>query len=158
MRKGGGILIASFALAFGLTILPLPEWGAIWRPAWVALVLIYWCFALPQRVGVFVGWFSGLLLDVLSGTLLGQHALGLALIAFSAHRLHQRVRVLPLWQQAFTIFGLIFLYHLFTVWVNGMRGLEISKWEYVAGSLTSMLLWPWIFIVLRDIQRRFQVA
>ncbi len=158
MREGRRILVASFVLAFLLSALPLPDWASMWRPAWVALVLIYWCFALPQQVGVFSGWICGLLLDVLSGTLLGQHAMGLALVAFIANRLHQRVRVLPPWQQALTVFGLIFSYHLMVIWVSGIRGLEVPGWAYVTGALTSMVLWPWVFVVLRDVRRKFQVA
>ncbi|NIV77072.1 MAG: rod shape-determining protein MreD, partial [Gammaproteobacteria bacterium] len=29
---------------------------------------------------------------------------------------------------------------------------------YWASPLVSMLLWPWIYIVLRDVRRRYQVA
>ena len=68
----------SFVVSLMLTALPMPEWASLWRPAWVALVLIYWCMALPARSGVLVGWSVGLLLDVMTGTLLGQHALALA--------------------------------------------------------------------------------
>lgn len=158
MGEGSRILVASFALAFALSALPLPEWATLWRPAWVALVLIYWCFALPQRIGVFAGWIAGLLLDVLGGTLLGQHALGLALVAFVANYLHQRVRVLPPWQQALTVFALVFSYQLLVIWVNGIRGLDAPGWAYVTSSLTSMILWPWVFVILRDVRRKFQVA
>ena len=59
-----------------------PDAGAnhVWRPAWVALVLVYWCMAAPDQVGVVAGWTTGLLLDVMTGTLLGQHALGLSVV------------------------------------------------------------------------------
>ena len=72
-----GIIVASFAAAFVLTGLPMAGWAAPWRPPWVALVLLYWCFAVPERVGVLAGWGCGLVLDVLVGTLVGQHALAL---------------------------------------------------------------------------------
>src|SRR5690606_27167374 len=81
-HNAGWAIILSFAVAFMLTAVPLPEWAASWRPAWVAMVLIYWCMALPERVGIGAAWCLGLLLDVQQGTLLGQHALGLALIAW----------------------------------------------------------------------------
>lgn len=158
-RAGTGpwVIGISFVVSFGLTALPLPDWAAIWRPAWVALVLAYWCIALPNRVGVGVGWIVGLLLDVLMGTLLGQHALGLSVVAFIAHKSHQRVRVLPPWQQALSVFPLVFLYQMLVFWVNGARGIPVNGWAYVTGPLVSMLLWPWLFIVLRDIRRKFSV-
>ena len=60
----------SLVVALMLTALPMPDWAAMWRPAWVALVLIYWCMAAPTYAGVLMGWMLGLFLDVLSGTLL----------------------------------------------------------------------------------------
>ena len=43
---------------------PLPGWLDPFRPEWVALVLIYWCMAVPNRVGVGVAWIVGLLQEV----------------------------------------------------------------------------------------------
>ena len=50
------VVAASFLVAFILTATPLPDWALPWRPAWIAMVLIYWCIALPERVGVITGW------------------------------------------------------------------------------------------------------
>lgn len=147
----------SFVVAFLLTALPLPQWAEPWRPAWVTLVLIYWCIAVPQRIGVMVGWTLGLLLDVMTGTLLGQHALSLALIAFLALRLHQRVRVLPIWQQGLTVFLLVVLDRALSLWVTGIQGMPTQAVSIWAPAATSTLLWPWLFVVLRDVRRRYQV-
>ena len=108
-RRGTVTIAVSFLVALMLTALPLPHWAEPWRPAWVTLVLAYWVLALPHRVGVGVGWGLGLLLDVLTGALLGQHALSLSLVAFLALRLHQRLRVLSPWEQGVSIFLLVVL-------------------------------------------------
>ena len=106
------VVTCSFVLALLLTALPVPDWAATWRPAWVALVLIYWCMAVPGRIGVLVGWMVGLFLDVLTGTLLGQHAMALAVIAYITHTSYRRIRVLSPWQQAVSVFGLVFVYQM----------------------------------------------
>ena len=62
--------------------------------------MLYWAIALPHRVGVGSGFIVGIVLDVLTGTLLGQHALGLSIVTFIAIQLHQRIRVFPFWQQS----------------------------------------------------------
>ncbi|HHC71469.1 MAG TPA: rod shape-determining protein MreD [Thiotrichales bacterium] len=155
---GGWVIVASFVVALLLSTLPLPDWILPWRPEWSALVLIYWTMALPHRVGVGVGWIVGLLLDVLQGTLLGQHALGLATLAFVTYNLHQRVRVFPLWQQALTVMLFLALYQLLLLWFDGITGRPPRGWEYWIPSLTGMALWPWIFVVLRDLRRRFKVT
>ena len=139
---------ATFIFALLLTVLPMPESAAIWRPAWVALVLVYWCMAVPERVGVLVGWTAGLLLDVMTGTLLGQHALGLSVVAYVTHRVHRRVRVLPPWRQVVPVFGLVFLYQALVLWSNGIRGLPVMASGYWHSPLVSMFLWPWVFVVL----------
>ncbi|MCP5149441.1 MAG: rod shape-determining protein MreD [Chromatiales bacterium] len=150
----GGTLL----LALALTALPVPPWAAIWRPAWVALVLIYWCMAVPSRIGVLAAWTVGLLLDVLSGTLLGQHALGLALVAYVTHETHRRVRVLPLWQQAVSVFVLVFVYQMLLLWINGIQGLPVVASAYWTAPLVSTLLWPWVFVVLRDVRRKYRIV
>lgn len=154
-RRGGWCIGASLVLALALTALPLPEWAAAWRPAWVASVLIYWCMALPQRVGLFVGWFCGLLLDVQQGTLLGLNALGLVLVAYLTIRFHQRMRLFPLARQAMLVGGYLLLYQAVVLLGNLALGLPAGSWRYWMPAFTSMLLWPWLFIVLRDLRRKF---
>ena len=156
--RGRWVIAVSFVAALMLTAVPMPDWAAMWRPAWVALVLIYWCMALPARTGVLAGWTVGLLLDVMSGTLLGQHALALAVIAFIAHKVHRRVRVLPVWQQGLTVFALVFVFQALVLWIDGIKGMPVTLGAYLAAPLTSMLLWPWVFVVLRDTRRRFLVS
>lgn len=155
--RGTSVIVLSFVVALMLTALPMPEWAILWRPAWVALVLIYWCMALPGRTGVLVGWSVGMLLDVMAGTLLGQHALALAVIAFIAHKMHRQVRVLPVWQQGLTVFALVFVFQALVMWINGIQGIPVTISAHLAAPLVSMLLWPWVFVVLRDTHRRFAV-
>ena len=152
------VIAVTFVFALLLTALPMPDSAAIWRPAWVALVLVYWCMAAPERVGVVIGWTAGLLLDVMTGTLLGQHALGLSVVAYVTHRAHRRVRVLPLWRQGITIFGLVFLYQALVLWSNGIRGIPVMASGYWTSPFVSMFLWPWVFVVLRAVRRRYHVV
>ena len=154
-HRGRWVIPSTFVFALLLTALPMPESTAIWRPAWVALILVYWCMAAPERVGVVAGWTAGLFLDVMTGTLLGQHALGLSVVAYVAHRTHRRVRVLPLWRQGITIFALVFLYQALVLWSNGIRGIPVTAPAYWISPLVSTLLWPWIFVVLRVVRRRY---
>lgn len=158
-RPRGEVVIAvSMIVALMLTALPMPDWAALWRPSWVALALIYWCMAVPGRVGIAVGWFLGLLLDVLSGTLLGQHALALSVVAYATNTAHRRVRVLPLWQQGISVFALVFCYQLLLLWVNGIQGVPVMASAYWASPLVSTVLWPWVFVVLRDVRRKYRVG
>lgn len=141
--------------AFMLAMAPLPDWAEAFRPDWVTLVLIYWTMALPASIGVTIAWFAGLMLDVSHGALLGQHALGLVLVIYIIHSQHQRLRVASLLQQAIVIFFLLLLKQALVLWVDGIMGRAPDTWLYFLPSLTSALLWPWVYIILRDLRRKF---
>ena len=119
---GGNVIFITFLVAFILSMVPLPQMLQAIRPEFFIIVLIYWCIALPNRIGVGFGWITGLIYDVSMDSLLGQHALTFALIAYLAIKLHQRIRVFPVWQQALTIFVLMMFQGTITLWIKGMIG------------------------------------
>ncbi len=153
--RGYGVILTTLLLALVLSVLPMPAEMAFYRPHWVALALIYWCMALPEKVGVGFAFLCGLLLDILTGTLLGQHAFGLSLVAYLTLKSYRRVRVFPLWQQAIFVAVLLLLERVLFFWVNGALGLPTSSPAAWTTPLIGGLLWPWTFIILRDLRRRF---
>jgi rod shape-determining protein MreD len=148
----------TIALAMLLVVLPIPEWARPYRPQWTTLTLLYWAIALPHRVGVGTGFSVGLLLDVLTGTLLGQHALGLSVVLFIAIQLHLRIRVFPLWQQSLGVLVLLLVEHLLDLWVIGATRGDAPGLDYWAVPVIGALLWPWIFVTLRQVRRHFKVV
>ncbi len=155
--RGSRYIVISLIIAMALTILPLPDTINTWRPEWVALVLMYWVMALPHRIGVNIAWILGICLDVLKGALLGQHALALAVLAYMMLQLSLRIRVYPFWQQSVVIGIVLFIYHALLLWIYDMTGTIDFSWLYWAPVLIGALLWPWVFIILRDFRRRHQV-
>lgn len=154
----GWVIAATFLIALMLTALPLPPWAASWRPAWVAMVLIYWNLAMPEHVGLAVAFAIGLLLDVMLSAPMGQNALALTTVSFVTVANHQRFRLYPVGQQAIIVGLLILLHQLLTFLVRQFLTLQkpdpVSHWFPV---ITSTMLWPWLFILLRDLRRRAQL-
>lgn len=157
-RSGSQVILITLAAAFFLTILPMPDWADELRPQWVAMTLIYWALALPSRVGVLWAWGVGLVLDVTTGTVLGQHALSLSVAVYLAVELHARIRVFPYLQQAVSVWVLLLVERLLALWVIGATGQPTPTLWYWTPTIVGMLLWPWLFILLRDLRRRFAVA
>jgi rod shape-determining protein MreD len=155
---GGWVIVVTILAAFILAMMPLPGWLQPLRPSWVAMVLIYWVLALPERVGVVIGWCIGLFLDVAMGTFLGLHAAALALVCFLVLKLHQRMRLFPLWKQALSVMMLVGLQQMIVLWVKGISGQETETWWYWITPMTSMMFWPWTFIFLRTLRRYFHVS
>ncbi|HEB55185.1 MAG TPA: rod shape-determining protein MreD [Gammaproteobacteria bacterium] len=156
-RRGSWIITFSFAAAMLLSILPLPPSLHAFMPSWLLLTTIYWSMALPHRIGIGVAWSLGLLLDVLRDTLLGQHALVMALVIFLTIHLHQRIRVAPLWQQAITIYVLCLIYMLVIFWIKGLQGVAPDFWMALISPLVSALIWPAVFVFMRNLRRYYQV-
>ena len=157
INRGRLIVSATFITALVLSIVPVPHWAEQFRPDWVGLVLIYWCIAIPHRVGIGTGWLVGLFQDVLYGALLGQYALSKTIIAFLAAKLYLRIRVYPPWQQAIAVLVMLAIGQLFVVWVRTIIGKPGAGFSFWTPSIVSMVIWPWIFIILRDIRRRAQI-
>jgi rod shape-determining protein MreD len=157
-RRSRLIILATFLVALVLTILPWPVWTEQFRPDWVGLVLIYWCMALPNRVGVGTGFTLGLILDVLYGSMLGENALAKTLIAFLTVRFHLQLRMFPRWQQAVVVLLLVATNNLLVLWIKHLAGTSPSSWSYLTPSIVSMLIWPWLFVILRDIRRHGNVS
>lgn len=146
----------SLCLALILTLLPMPSWIAALRPAWVLLVLIFWALVLPGRQSITLAWIMGIMLDVLNGTLLGEHALALTLVIYLAARLNNQLRMVSLFQQGMAVFGLVLIY-LFTLFcIQGFLGVLPEGWFYWLPPVTSMVLWPWIYVILRDHYRSLE--
>jgi rod shape-determining protein MreD len=151
------VIFSSLLIALILMILPLPETVQIYRPHWVALILIYWSMALPERVGLWFAFFSGIVVDASQGTLLGQHALAMIIIIFINLNFYQRIRVMSLAQQALYVFGLLFIGQVVIVWVEGVMDRPTPLLTFFGAPFVGMLIWPWIYVILRDIRRKARI-
>jgi rod shape-determining protein MreD len=98
------------------------------------------------------------LLDVTHGAILGQHALGLVLVVFIVQLEYQRIRVFSLVQQALAVFVLLMTKQVLVLWVYGLVGQAPPLQYYFLPSLAGALLWPWLFLLLRNLRRKFSVS
>ena len=152
------VIYLTFLVGMILLILPLPDWVRIYRPDWVALILIYWSMALPKRVGLWSALIIGLLVDSLLGTLLGQHALALVVITYLNLNVYLRIRVLSLVQQSLYVFSLLVISQFIIAWMDGIMGLTVPVQAIFGAPLIGMLMWPWAFVILRDIRRKVMLS
>lgn len=129
--------------AFVLSVFPLPEAVESFRPDWVAIVLLYWSLIAPHRYGLLTAAFAGIVLDTLTGSLLGQHVLALLIIVFLSQRFHFRIRAFPASQIAMVVICLLGLYEFVLFWVDGIAGRSvplIDRWAPVLGGTIVWLI------------------
>lgn len=156
--NGRGIIAATLAIALWLSVIPLPDWARWARPEWVAMAMIYWVIALPHRVGIGVAFCTGLILDMVEGSPLGENAFALAILAYLALILYQRMRMYAPWQQSGIVFVLIGLNQLLCHWVQTLTTKVVPTMLFLLPALISALLWPTVMLLLRKIRRQFAVT
>ncbi len=147
-------IFLTLLVAMALRIVPLPETLASFNPDWVLLVLIYWSLAVPERVGVFTGFVIGLLIDVLTGRLLGQNALIYALICYFVVKLHKRIRHYPIPQQSLFVFFCLLLACLLTYWIENLQATHSFSLNFWFPVVSGSLFWPVVFLLLHSIRIR----
>lgn len=152
--KGMGTIVFTIVIAMVLMMLPLPEQFKLFRPEFVLMALMYWAMALPRRVSVGFAWIVGLLMDVLMGGALGVTAFSYALVIFLTARFHLQLRQYPVWQQALIILSLVLLIHIVAVLVSP----QTANWYIWLPAVTSMILWPLNYALLRNVRRSFHVS
>jgi rod shape-determining protein MreD len=156
-RKRGGIIIfITVFVTLLLTVIDLPNAIKYWRPPFVALVVIYWCLAIPNRFGIVTAWFIGLFIDLLTESPVGQHALGFAVVGYIVLNFYQRIRISPMVQQTLTVFAILILYQLLIAWFTGITHHSRSP-QFFLASVTGAVLWPIFFVFLRSLRRRFRI-
>jgi rod shape-determining protein MreD len=147
-RDRAAPIIISLVIAMVLSIIPLPEIVEPVRPYWVALVLIFWCLETQGIITLGAAFLLGLGLDILSGSLLGMHALGLVVITYLVTRFRPRLRFFPPWQQALSVLALLINDRIIVVWIVSLRGDALPSASYWLAPLVGMVVWPWLFLLL----------
>ena len=152
------VIALSLFIGFLLAIVPFPDWAMNYRPEWIPMVLIYWAMALPYRIGIGWAFVVGLLLDILEGSILGVNALALVIIAYITLSLHQRLRMFSTVQQAGLMFALVGLNLMVCHWLLIITDQTVpSNLMFLMAALTSALIWPSLFQLLRHSRRSFDV-
>jgi len=136
------LITVSFLLSLALTIMPLPADLFAVNPSWCLLTLLFWTYGYSRYVNVGIAWCIGVLVDSLTGTLLGVHAFSFVVVVFIFDLFCRRFHMFHVLQQSLVIallmsinfFILFILRHFFSM--ASMNHLELF------GILTTALCWP----------------
>ena len=158
VKPGIVTLLVTYVIALTLMVMPMPATFDVFRPDWVTLVMLYWIIALPHLVSMGTALILGVLSDVLLGSIVGVHALGMVVVAYLAARNFQRIRNFALIQQAVVIAVLILLKRFIVFEANVFLHDAEFTFSYFWPVLTSAIFWLWVFPLLRKVRRQFGVS
>jgi len=142
------VIFLTLAAAFALALVPLPLVLDMMRPYWVALVVLYWCLESQDRITLGLAFAIGIVLDLLSASALGLHALSLVIIVYLATRFRARLRFFPPWQQALSVLALLVNDRIILLWIISLRGEPLPSLEFWLPPIAGTLVWPWLFLLL----------
>ena len=117
------LIVTSVVAALVASVMPLPAPLEPYQPEWLALVVVYWCLTTPERFGPGTAWVCGIVMDALRGSLLGEHALALLIVACFTLYLRLQVRVFPIVQQSIAVVFLMAAHAFVLFWVDGVAGI-----------------------------------
>jgi len=149
------ILNVVITVFFGmlLTILPLPHSLFWFYPSWVLMILIFWLIFFPSYINLFTFWLAGLLMDLLTGVLIGQTAFIFLSTAYIIMRFFDRFACFVMWRQSLLILLLTTINMFFTYCINALTGDASFHATYLSTILLNTLLWPVIFFCLTHFYR-----
>lgn len=134
------LLLAAAAVV--LAVFPVPSWLSVLRPAFPALVVLYFCTMSPFSSGIGLAFFPGLALDLLQHSVLGQHALALSLLAYLAIRFHLMTRAKPLFEQSILVLLALLVYEAVLWVIDGWTGQPLAGATGWLHTLVGAALWP----------------
>ena len=150
------IILGTLLISIVLTISTFPL-GAF-SPEWTQLFLIYWILALPTSIGLFTSWMIGLLMDVALSSTLGINALIYTSVSYLIFKIHHILRYITVFQQSIVISLILLVKITFVLWINAMLDIENYGLSLYWTCLTSSLLWPAVYYLLRVIRRKYNLS
>lgn len=158
MQYRAYLITFSLICALVLQIMPMPASVDLYRPEWVLLVLSYWTLALPHRVNIGVAFINGLVLDILLGSSLGVHSFAMCVSIYVLAANYQRLRNYSVWQQAIVIGVTSAFYNLIVFWLQHLLTDVYFLFTYMWPVVSSMVIWPWLFWLLRKLRRQMRLS
>lgn len=141
-------------------LLGLVDWPQAIEPAkpfWLGLVLIFWLLETPDRFGLGSAFLLGLGADLLTGSLLGEQALRLTVLAFLVLRFRARLRFFPMWQQTLAVLALLLNDRILLLMVRAFAGDALPPLAYWVAPVSGAILWPFVFLFLDGLRARVRV-
>ncbi|WP_317930961.1 rod shape-determining protein MreD [Halioxenophilus sp. WMMB6] len=152
------LIALTFLLGLVLSVVPMPQDMSWLRPQVVVVIFIYWCLVLPHLVGVISAWLVGIALDVVTHSVLGQHALALVVVAYICLLSYQRIRSYLFWQQSMWVFIMVGIHQLFVNWVHSLGGHSAPPSRFLLPALSSALLWPLVYTLLERLRIKYRIS
>jgi rod shape-determining protein MreD len=146
------LIYSSLVCALFFNFIPFGQSFPI--PDMVAVVLVFWNAFLPTRVGLLIAWLLGLVMDVHSGSLLGQHALAYSILSYGAISLHRRLLWYSTFSQTIQIVPLFAVSMIIISLIRYLADGGLAPWWYFSRPLFDGFAWVIVSWILQGIMNK----
>ncbi len=146
-------MLVTMLIALVFQLYPWSGSGIIVRPDFLLVVTIYWLLRAPNFCNIGLAWLAGLLVDLSTGSLMGQHSLSFALTAFVGLAYQRRLVLFNQWQMLSYVLFLFVLHRLIILVLKLFAGNQAPDWTYILPILSSLLLWKLMVVIFGDLTR-----
>lgn len=154
MRRTSPISVyLSLLTALLCQLFPWVGQGVILRPDFMLVVILYWLLRSPNLCNVGTAWFAGLLVDLATGSLLGQHALTFSVTAFVALTYQRRLVLFNTWQLLAYVFALLMIERVLILLLKLFEGNDNPGFMYFWPVITGLLLWQIMILLFGSLTR-----
>ena len=143
----------SLLLALLCQLFPWVGQGIIFRPDFMLVVILYWLLRAPNLCNVGTAWVAGLLVDLATGSLLGQHALSFSIAAFIALSYQRRLVLFNTLQLVGYVAALLTFERVLILLLKLFEGNESLGWQYFLPVITGLLLWQLMILLFGGLTR-----
>ena len=143
----------SLLIALLFQLYPWVGQGVIYRPAFMLVVLLYWLLRAPNLCNVGTAWLAGLLIDLATGSLLGQHALSFTITAFIALSYQRRLVLFNGWQLAGYVLALLIIERIVILLLKVFAGNENPGLAYFWPVVAGLVLWQMMILLFGGLTR-----
>jgi len=140
------LIYFSLLAALICQLLPWAGFGLMLRPDFLLIMTIFWLFRTPNIVNIGTAWLAGIVFDLISGGIFGQHALAYAVVAYFAVNYQRRLILFNSWQQAGYVFILLLLAQIIVLVLKLLAGGEVPGWSYFLPSISGLVLWQFLVV------------
>ncbi len=153
-KKSSSFWLVWFSLVLvGMaSLLPWRQWQPV--PDVLFLMILFWCFHEPSRVGLLTAFVFGLLMDVHDTSILGLHALCYVLGAYGILLLHRRLQHFNSLVQMIHILPVVLFATMVTSLISAWLNSEWVGWHWLWSALITVVLWPLVDFLMFMHQRR----
>jgi rod shape-determining protein MreD len=146
-------VLVTMLVALVFQLYPWSGSGVIVRPDFFLVVTVYWLLRAPYFCNIGLAWLAGLLVDLSTGSLMGQHSLSFAITAFIGLTYQRRLVLFNQWQMLSYVTFLFVLQRVLILLLKLFAGNQSPDWTYILPIFSSLLLWKIMVFVFGDLTR-----